>query len=318
MLITIKDLENFEVPHSAADVRDASTYVDAVKDAFLNPVVALGATLPWQKTHDNIRFRPGETTVWLGATGHGKSMLTSHVMLDFLFQGHKVCIASFEMKPYATLRRMTRQALGFENPTEMFIEQFHGWLRGKLWLYDQQGTVNTNELLKVIAFCATKGIDHFVVDSLMKTVRAEDDYNGQKEFMDRVTSMARDFGIHIHVIHHSRKLPDENQVPTRYDSKGSGSVMDQTDQALSIWRNKPKEYRIARGEADDGVDAILVCDKNRHGEWEGRVGLFFNKQGQFYGEHEGWRPRYTERIDKQCQQSQDSLTNVVKFSAKSK
>jgi twinkle protein len=318
MLITIKDLKNFELPQSAADVRDASTYVEDVKEAFLNPTIAQGHTLPWSKTQENIRFRPGEVSLFIGVNGHGKSMLTSQVMLDFLFQGATVCIASFEMKPSATLRRMTRQALGFANPTEQFIEQFHGWLQGKLWLYDQQGTVNPNELLKVIAYCASKGIEHFVVDSLMKCVKNEDDYNGQKEFVDKVTAMARDFGIHIHLIHHSRKLADETQVPGKYDSKGSGSITDQVDQCFSIWRNKKKEQRVARGEEDDGVDALLVCDKNRHGEWEGRIGLFFDSEGQFYGETERWRANYTDRIDKQCLALPQSLTNVVNFSAKSK
>ena len=32
-------------------------------------------------------------------------------------------------------------------------------------------------------------------------------------------------------------------------------------------------------------DAILVCDKNRHGEWEGKVGLFYHKGATSYSEH---------------------------------
>jgi twinkle protein len=315
MLITAKDIEDFEMPQSVASIKDASTYVDEVKEAFLNPVISQGDHLPWPKTHDNLRFRPGEVSLWMGINGHGKSMLTSHVMLDFLFQGSTVCIASFEMKPTATLRRMTRQALGLSGPTDKFIEQFHEWLKNKLWLYDQQGTVNPTELLKVIAYCAhVKGIKHFVVDSLMKCVKNDDDYNGQKEFVDRVTALARDLNVHIHLVHHSRKLADESQVPGKYDAKGTGGITDQVDQCFSVWRNKKKEQRVARGEEDDGVDALLVCDKNRHGEWEGRVGLFFNHDGQFYGETERWRPNYTDRIDKQCQQSQSLSTNSKTFS----
>jgi twinkle protein len=319
MLITQDEVDRYVPPKTALAIKSADLYADEVVEAFLNPTVTLGATLPWPKTHENLRFRPQEVSLWMGINGHGKSMMTSHVMLDFLFQGETVCIASFEMKPVATLRRMTRQALCAANPTEKFIKQFHQFLDGRLWLYDQQGTVDGKELLKVIRYCAdVKGIKHFVVDSLMKTVKNEDDYNGQKMMVDELTSIARDHNIHIHLIHHSRKLADESQVPGKYDSKGSGSITDQVDQCFSVWRNKKKEARVARGEEDDGVDALLVCDKNRHGEWEGRIGLYFNSEGQYYGEHEGWRPRYSDRIDKLCQQSQDSLTNVVPFSAKSK
>lgn len=319
MLITQDEVDRYVPPKTALAIKSADLYADDVVEAFLNPTVAQGATLPWQRTHENIRFRPQEVSLWMGINGHGKSMMTSHVMLDILFQGETVCIASFEMKPVATLRRMTRQALGFASPTESFIKQFHKFLDGRLWLYDQQGTVDGKELLKVIRYCAdVKGINHFVVDSLMKTVKNEDDYNGQKMMVDELTSIARDHNIHIHLIHHSRKLADETQVPGKYDSKGSGSITDQVDQCFSVWRNKKKEARVARGEEDDGVDALLVCDKNRHGEWEGRIGLYFNSEGQFYGETESWRPRYTDKIDKLCQQSPDSLTNVVNFSARSK
>ena len=297
MLITPKDLEGYQPPRTALAIRSADEYMDVVLDAFANPESVSGHTLPWPKTQENIRFRPQEVSLWMGINGHGKSMMTSHVMLDFLFQGATVCIASFEMKPAATLKRMTKQALGFAGPTEKFIKDFHHFLAGRLWLYDQQGTVDNKELLKVIQYCAdVKGVQHFVVDSLMKTVRNEDDYNGQKLMIDALCSIARDHNIHIHIVHHSRKLADESQVPGKYDSKGSGSITDQVDQCFSVWRNKKKEQRIQNGEDDDGVDALLACDKNRHGDWEGRIGLFFNPEGQFYGESNRWRPRYSERI----------------------
>lgn len=319
MLITQDEIDRYVPPKTALAVKQADLFVDDVKDAFLNPEILKGATLPWPKTHDNIRLLPGCVSVFCGVNGHGKSMLTSHVALDLLFQEHKVCIASFEMKPVATLRRMTRQALGFANPTEKFIEQFHHFLSGRLWLYDQQGTCDSKEVLKVIRYCAdVLGITHFFLDSVMKVVRNEDDYNAQKLLVDEVCSIARDHNIHVHLIHHIRKLADESQVPGKFDAKGSGSIADQVDNFFTVFRNKKKEQRLARGEEDDGVDALLSMDKNRHGEWEGRVGLFFNKEGQFYGEHEGWRPRYTDKIDRLCQRSQNSSMNVVNFSARSK
>lgn len=319
MLITQDDIDRYVPPKTAMAVKQANLFVDDVKDAFFNPESMHGAMLPWPKTHDNIRFLPGTVTIWSGVNGHGKSMLTSQTCLDLTLQGYRVGIASFEMKPSATLKRMTRQALGFANPTEKFIEEFHDYLTDRLWIYDQQGTCDSKEVMKVIRYCADiLGVQHFFVDSLMKLVKAEDDYNGQKAVVDELTSIARDHNICIHLVHHIRKLVDESQVPGKMDVKGSGSIVDQVDLALTVWRNKKKELRLARGEEDDGVDALLVCDKNRHGEWEGRVGLFFNKDGQFYGEHEKWRPNYSERIERQCRQSPAGLTNVVPFSAKSK
>lgn len=276
-------------PETAVKVLPAAQYARAVRDYVFGENKVSGAALPWSKTFDKIRFRPQEVTLWLGMNGHGKSMMTSHAMLDFLFQGEKVCIASFEMKPVATLKRMARQVTGTDTFTERALNGFMRFCQGRLWLYDQQGTVDTTELLAIIRYCSKKlGIQHFVVDSLMKCVKGEDDYNGQKNFVDEITAIARDCNIHIHLIHHSRKLSDEFSPPGKMDAKGSGSITDQVDQVLTVWRNKRKEAkRQAKPDEYDPeeIDCLLICDKNRHGEWEGKIGLFFHAAPQSYSEH---------------------------------
>lgn len=249
-----------------------------------------GATLPWPKTHQHIRFRPGEVSLWMGINGHGKSLLTSHVMLDFLHQDQKVCIASFEMKPRATLARMCRQAAASFQPTAHFVDAFMSQATGKLWLYDRQGHTDPNHLLAIMRYASNKlGIQHFVIDSLMKVVKGEDDYNGQKEFVNSVCAFAQDFNVHVHLIHHSRKLGDENDIPGKMDAKGSGAIVDQVDQSFTVWRNKKKETQKQQGkDVDEALpDAMLICDKNRHGEWEGRVGLYFVPSAVSYTERAG-------------------------------
>lgn len=246
-----------------------------------------GASLPWRKTHEHIRFRAGEVSLWMGINGHGKSLVTSHVALDFMHQNQKVCIASFEMKPKATLARMCKQASASSQPTESFVDTVISHANGKLWLYDKMGHTDPEHLLAIMRYAVNKfGIQHFFIDSLMKVVKGEDDYNGQKNFVDSVCAFAQDYNIHVHIIHHSRKLSDESQVPGKMDSKGSGAIVDQVDQCFTVWRNKRKEQDIQKGkEVDEGIpDAIVVCDKNRHGDWEGRIGLFYVKGATSYSE----------------------------------
>ena len=36
------------------------------------PLALTGAKLPWKSTHDYIRFRPGEVTLWAGIHGSGQ------------------------------------------------------------------------------------------------------------------------------------------------------------------------------------------------------------------------------------------------------
>jgi hypothetical protein len=50
----------------------------------------------------------------------------------------------------------------------------------------------------------------------MKCVAGEDDYNGQKTFVDELTAIARDYGMHIHLVHHIKQAgqrgPQAEQV----------------------------------------------------------------------------------------------------------
>jgi twinkle protein len=282
----------------AHKVRAAGVYVQELIDDLGTERHEPRAYLPWDKTHALFQFRPGEVTLWAGVNGQGKSMMTGLAALSLCTQGEKVCVASFEMKPRRTLERMARQWSGqaAPQPHEMgdsqilatfrdLYEQFRDWTGKSLWLYDQQGTVETEVLVGVIRYCARElGITHFFVDSLMKCIAGEDDYNGQKAFIDEMTAIARDTGMHIHVVHHVKKLADESKHPDKMDVKGSGAITDQVDNLLLVWRNKPKERDAQAGKrtADTEPDALLICEKQRNGEWEGRFHLWFDKDSQQY------------------------------------
>jgi twinkle protein len=261
------------------------------------------AFLPWDKTHGLFHFRPGEVTLWAGVNGQGKSMLSGLCAMSLCTQGERVCIASFEMKPRRTLQRMMRQWTGQNAPEESehdsgevlevfrdLYSQFQDWSKGVLWLYDQQGTVKTPLLVAVLRYCADQlKIQHFFIDSLMKCISDEDDYNAQKRFVDELTVIARETGMHIHLVHHMKKLSDESKLPDKMDVKGSGSITDQVDNLLMVWRNKPKERNVQAGKAvaENEPDAMLICEKQRNGEWEGRVQLWFDKASQQYlGAHD--------------------------------
>ncbi|WP_258005618.1 DnaB-like helicase C-terminal domain-containing protein [Castellaniella caeni] len=251
-----------------------------------------GAKLPWSRTHDNVRFRPGEVTLWPGINGSGKSQLLGQVVLGFCAQQEPTCIASFEMLPIRTLERMRRQASMCESPARTFTERFMRFLDGRLWIYDQHGQVDPRMVYAVIRYCARiLKIKHMVIDSLMKCVRGEDDYNGQKDFVNMLTTLAKEENLHIHLVHHIRKGDNEDKPPTKWDVKGSGSIADQVDQLMIVWRNKAKERAIAAAaatgkqlddETRDKPDAMICVEKNRNGEWEGRIPLWYHRESLQY------------------------------------
>jgi len=276
-----------EETDAAHKVQKASSYEDDVIAYYHSETPMQGAKLPWSKTHGLVRFRPGEVTLWSGMNGHGKSLMIGQTCIDLIYQQQKVCIASMEMKPLVTLARICRQAEGKSRPSVEFIREFHQTTDGWLWLYDQQGTVRHNMMLAVIRYCAGKlGIHHFVIDSLMKCGINEDDYNGQKAFVDSLTSIARDTGIHLHLVAHSRKAKDELAPPGKMDVKGTGAITDQVDNVLTVWRNKKKESDLQDGKdvPPSDPDALIICDKQRNGEWEGKIGLWYDPNSMQFTE----------------------------------
>jgi twinkle protein len=264
-------------------------------------------TLPWVKTEPFFHFRPGEVTIWAGQNGHGKSMVTTQVALGLIQQKQKVCIASFEMKPVTTMSRMARQFIGM-NPTskefmneegikalEQLYDEFGEWLKDGLWFYDQQGSVKPDTVLGMIKYCFEElKMQHIFVDSLMKCVMGEDDYNGQKYFIDRCCGLARDYSGHIHVVHHLRKPKDEYELPDKHDNKGSGSITDQPDNIMLVWRNKKKEDDVKTkgilSSAQSDPDAMILCRKQRNGEDEPTFNLWYHKDSQQYVEEQGKDP----------------------------
>lgn len=279
-------------------VKPASAWVADLIQRLRNPDKTKKVFLPWEKAKDVFQFRPGEVTLWAGQNGHGKTQVVSQVCLSLLGQGEKVVIASFEMKPQTTITRLARMYAG-TNPfspeyqgddglqvLEDLFNEFGEWSTG-LYLYDQQGTVTADKVIGMARYCAKElGVTHVVIDSLMKCVMGEDDYNGQKEFVDELTALARDNGIHIHLIHHTRKPQNENHVPDKYDSKGSGAITDMVDNVMLVWRNKAKEddfkAKGSSGNKQTECDAMILCRKQRNGEDEPSIGLWFDRDSQQY------------------------------------
>lgn len=263
-------------------VRPASDWLQDTIAAFHAPAGECRApTMLWQKAKDRVRFRAGEVSLWAGINGHGKSMFLSQVILDLCYQAERTMVASFEMKPVKQMERMSRQASGSRVPDIEFLEVFSQWTDGRLWIYDHVGSVEWKKVIAVMRYAAkTFGITHFVIDSLMKCVKGEDDYNAQKDFVNELCAFAQAHGVHIHLVHHVRKGESEHKAPGKFDVKGAGAITDQVDNVFIVWRNK-----VAAQENNGEPTCVIACEKQRNGEFEGKLGFFFDIDSQQYMEH---------------------------------
>jgi twinkle protein len=93
---------------------------------------------------------------------------------------------------------------------------------------------------------------------------------------------------------HIKKGKTENDVPGKFDIKGSGAITDLADNVFIVWRNKAKEAAIRAGDdySPDDPDALLILDKQRHGETEGRYRLFFDRSSLQYLEERNDIPKH--------------------------
>jgi len=269
-------------PDFRAKVRSAADFGNQVK-ALLKPEGqrVRAPEIMLEKARDTIEFRPGEVTAWVGYNGHRKSMFTSQVALDLGVQKQRVLIVSLEMDPAATMARMTRQATAMAAPSDASVDRFHDWTDGRLWLFDHIGTISVDHAFALCRYFREQHAGtHVFLDSMMMICTSEERLDEQKKFSTGCVRLAQETGMHIHVITHCRKPPagGEDKVPTRYEIRGSSAISDQAHNVIAVWMNKAKYAKLENNQGDMDAHAepcaVVKCDKQRNGKWEGAMKLW--------------------------------------------
>lgn len=275
----------------AAKVLPASTWCDAVVDRFYGDHSAEHWTSTgFDKMRGKFDLRPAEMTLWAGINGHGKTTLLSQILLRAMQSGQRVGLASFEMKPALSMAKMSRQAAGTGQPSIQFIRDFHRWTDNKLWIYDHLGKVETKRVLAVATYMRKElGIDHMVIDSLMKCGIGVDDYTAQKEFANALFSISQDTGLGIHLVVHMRKGESERSAPDKFDVKGAGELTDITDNLVICWKNVRKLAQPEDKRDPSDPDAFVRVAKQRHHSWEGSFAFWFDTESQQFRESQNER-----------------------------
>jgi twinkle protein len=278
------DLSRWEQPKHAHLLRAPSVFVDNVM-AELSDDGSRGDALPWAKAAAAFRLRPHELTVWAGSNGSAKSTLLSEVMLALAMSGRKVLIVSLEMPAYRVAAKMAAQAMANSHPTRGQVEKWAESIDENMTFLDLTGDLEPAEAIKLMQYGAHElNAQHVLLDNLTKVISADNDHaEEQRRFMARCHRTAIDTGMHVHVVAHTRKPNgEEDRPPGRYEVAGSRTLVDQPDNVVLCWRNRPKEQKSADGklgaiEAAEQPDLILRVDKQRHGRFEGQIGLWMDR-----------------------------------------
>jgi twinkle protein len=284
------DLLAFAGEQESQEIKSSIEFKDALAKFASTGNEPTGPMLPWMKTQHTIRLNPGQLTVWAGENGSGKSVLVGQVIYSLL-RNQKAVIASLEMSPVETLYRMACQAADCK-PAPDYCESFCLHHDQKLWIYDQQDSVEWSRILGLIYYSAKElGAHHIVLDSLTKCGLTRDDYAQQARFIDRLQWAAKNTGIHIHLVAHMRK-GQEGHKQGKFDIRGAAEISDLADNVFVLSRNFAKEAEARKRRegmvADDDKlrqpCAFLQLEKNRHYGELANWGLWFDPKSLKYRE----------------------------------
>ena len=283
------DIDQYEKIEFTDHVEECSNFRQSVVDHMFGNESFKGETLPWEFCDNYIKFRAHELTVWNGINGHGKSSLVNQVVMGFLKQGCKCLIASLEMRPQETIARMICQAYAIPQPsiTLKAVDEFFPKIEKQLFMYKETGDMESH---RVHALCrwakAELDIDHIIIDSMMKCGVKEGDNAQEKEFVNALQNIAKQTGIHIHLITHAKKGLDEFKKPGKFDVHGSAHITNLPDNVIIMSRNKKKEQEMKKDIPSEEIrsqpDVWMEVAKQRHGNgWEGTLGLYWHESKQY-------------------------------------
>lgn len=270
------DLSAFVDEAEVRKIKHASAYADRLI-AMMQDGGETGYASPWKGTEGKFEFRKSELTIWSGAKGHGKSLVISQVLENFISNTQKVFIISPEFPPHRVLHRMMIQSLGVHNATPEVALRWIDAVDDYLWLYDQQRSLAANDVPLICRYAVEKfGVDHILIDSLMKLGIANDDYAGQKRMVDHIQNIAHKSNVHIHLVAHAKKGSADEKIGSLHDVKGASEIADMAENVLFVWRNKAKELG---GGGIEEPDCIVKVEAQRNGDgWIGTIPLWFNKE----------------------------------------
>jgi len=271
------------------EVKSPLAYREDLVDFFSTDPHKRGLKLPWDNMSE-MRIREGELVIYAGANGHGKSALLGQCITQWMRQeGQKFLLVSPEFDPVQNIARLVQQITGLlpGQIREPEINAVLAFLENRLLIYDVVGTTHIDDICAV-AYWANieRGVTAVCLDNLT-TFRLPDrgDTNvSQQELITQLVEVARNSGMTVHLVAHTRK-PAPGEKVSRHMVRGSSTIVDLADVVMVVERNESKEARLAdmnttdeeRQEIRMQSDTRLHVLKNRHGNgWLGMGKLYYS------------------------------------------
>jgi twinkle protein len=232
-------------------------------------------------------FYMGETSLWTGKRGEGKSTLLGQLLIDAVDQNYPVCAYSGELRADRFQYWINLQAAGESNIelkttpegkqygriSKEVLQHITEWYRGKFFVYDNKINKRSADIKSIIDIftLAVKKYDCkvFLIDNLMKLsvdMSTEDNfYLQQVNFVNDLVEFGEKYNVHIHLVAHPKKT---NEISDGDDISGSGHIPNLVHNVFSLSRNTDQKQQC---------DSILRIHKNREDGAKETIGLNYCK-----------------------------------------
>ncbi len=247
-----------------------------------------------------IGFNPGELSIWSGNNGSGKSSVLSQIAINGIEQNFNIALFSGELRSDKVLNWMHLQAAGkryaistqYENyytvPDEIKIK-INEWMDARMHIYNNDFGTGVIEVLKAIRSCIEEHyIGMVIIDNMMSLDLAGvngEKYEKQTSLVLALSSMAKQWNVHIHFVAHPRKSLG---FLRKNDISGTADITNAADNVFIVHRVNTDFKRATK--ADMGFkdnnplygysNVIEICKNRDLGIADEFIGLFFEKESK--------------------------------------
>ena len=207
-------------------------------------------------------FRKHEWSVWLGSSFHGKSQAVQSQVAYLAAHGRKSMLASFEQPPPVTLGQILNAMTawpGLVRSTE--FDKAYAFINSLVYMYKGQNRTCPKHLIDTFRQSyLNDGTDTFVIDNLMTMNVDRGDNSALAAAIDLMRMFVADYPVHLHLVTHPRKPPDEmaSKPPTQNSIRGPAEIGDQPNNVIVVWRDMNKSEQLAEMKASNFTEAQLA------------------------------------------------------------
>lgn len=194
-----------------------------------------------------VGFNLGEVSLWSGNNASGKSTLLQQFALNAAQSGFMTALFSGELTPNRVKQWIHQQAAGRQYTQKSGYadsyycpksvgEQIDGWLKDKLFIYNNKYGNKIVPLLEDMKEIVKRGVKCIVLDNLMSIDILEmegDKYSKQTSLILMLCNFAKDYNVHIHIVAHPRKATG---FLRKTDVSGTADLTNAVDNVFIIHR----------------------------------------------------------------------------------